>query len=144
MSTELSTVVGPTGIVSGRGVFEFSAGDLVDDDLQPLITLSLFTWRRAADEDVVPEGMGRQGWFGDGDFGSRLWLLTRAKLTTETLARAKAYVVEALGWMVTDGILAKVDAEAVRTAKGMELAVDVTRPGEPERRARFSYLWSTA
>lgn len=143
MSTDLSTVVGATGIVSGAGVFEFLGGDLVDDDLQHLITLSLFTWRRAADDDVVPEGMGRQGWFADPDFGSRLWLLARAKLTTETLARAKAYVLEALGWMVTDGILAKVDATAARAAKGMELSVELTRPGEPERRARFSYLWST-
>lgn len=140
--SDLFTLVGPTGIVSGAGAFEFAGGDLVDDDLQHLLTLSLLTWRRAADDDVVPDGMGRQGWFADPDFGSRLWLLYRAKLNTETLARAKAYVLEALRWLVTEGVLSKVDAEVTRTARGMDLEVVTQRPTEPERRARFSYLWS--
>lgn len=140
--SDLFTTVGATGIVSGLGVFEFAGGDLVDDDLQHLLTLSLFTWRRAADDDVLPEGMGRQGWFGDADFGSRLWLLYRAKVTTATLARAKAYAIEALGWLVTEGIVSRVDAEVTRGARGIEIEIVTQRPTEPERRARFAYLWS--
>jgi phage gp46-like protein len=65
------------------------------------VIISLFTWRRANPSDDLP-GVGtqvqRMGWWGDSfpvvpndRIGSRLWLLSRAKLTSETVARAKEY-----------------------------------------------------
>jgi len=61
--------------------------ELVQSGLDPLaraVIISLFTWRRANPDDVLPAGDDRQGWFGDtfaevrGDrIGSRLWLLSR-------------------------------------------------------------------
>ena len=49
------------GQMDGAEVFEFVDGDLVDDDLRQLFTMSLFTWRRALPDDDVPEGVSRQG-----------------------------------------------------------------------------------
>ncbi len=134
-----------TGVLEGREVFEFLGGDLVEDDLQELVTLSLFTWRRALDDDLIPEGASRQGWFADPEFGSRLYLLGRAKATQQTLVDAKQYAEEALSWLVTDGILRSVSATAefAPRGRGVYLTIDLRTPLGDEARARYSYLWST-
>ncbi|MDO9235954.1 MAG: phage GP46 family protein [Aquabacterium sp.] len=93
------------------------------DSTQPLVRavlVSLFTWRRANADDALPGDL-RMGWWGDsfpavpGDrIGSRLWLLSRAKLTPETVAQAKEYAEEALRWLVDDGVAARVEVQAER------------------------------
>lgn len=93
------------------------------DSAEPLVravVISLFTWRRANPDDDLPGGL-RMGWWGDSfpsvpndRIGSHLWLLSRAKLTSETLTRAKEYAEEALRWLIDDGIAARVDVEAAR------------------------------
>ena len=70
------------------------------DSSEPLVRaviISLFTWRRARPDDDLPGDL-RMGWWGDSvpeipndRIGSRLWLLSRAKLTVETVARAREY-----------------------------------------------------
>lgn len=91
-----------------------------DDPLPRAVLISLFTWRRANPDDDLPGDL-RMGWWGDsyapveGDrIGSRLWLLCRAKLTQETVSRAREYAEEALAWLVADGIAARVVVEAER------------------------------
>ena len=83
-----------------------------DDGLSTAVMLSLFTDRRAGDDDVLPGGADdRRGVWMDnyaevpGDLmGSRLWLLQRAKLLPETVIRVREYCDEALDWMVRDGV----------------------------------------
>lgn len=84
---------------------------VIDDqaNLKRAVEISLFTWRRADASDPVDDAE-RYGWWGDsfpqvaGDrIGSRLWLLRRRKLTSETLDAALAYAREALQWLVDDG-----------------------------------------
>lgn len=95
-----------------------------DEPLVRAVMISLFTWRRADKDDALP-GVGgddqRMGWWGDtfpavpnDRIGSRLWLLSRAKLTAETIRRAREYAEEALKWLVDDGVVARVDVEAER------------------------------
>ena len=88
----------------------------IDNDLSnPLVRaviMSLFTWRRANDDDVLPNQGGgqrgsRMGWWGDSfppapndRIGSRLWLLSRAKLTDATAPLARSYATEALQWLI--------------------------------------------
>lgn len=140
---DIYTTLSPQERVAGREVFEFLDGDLVDDDLQELITISLFTWRRANADDKVPEGASRQGWFGDADFGSRLWLLQRAKAGPAALVDARAYADEALAWMVTDKIVGSVEAAAElrKDGRGIDLSIKVRRPLQPEAQIRYAYLW---
>lgn len=113
---------------------ERMAGDLVlgagglgqDGTLRTAVLLSLFTDRRARADDPLPEpGASRRGWVGDalatveGDrFGSRLWLLKRAKATAETARRAEDYCREALGWLVEDELAARVAVSAQWIAPG--------------------------
>ena len=123
----------------------------VDDGLETAIILSLFTDRRAADEDVMPLGESdRRGWFGDaapvvaGDrIGSRLWMLTREKQTQETLARAKEFCVEALAWLVEDRIASSVDVVTEYAAPGMlAIGVVVNKPNVDPVLFRWNYTWA--
>lgn len=110
-----------TIVVDGQTI---SLGLNSTEPLVRAVIISLFTWRRANPSDELPDvgpQAQRMGWWGDSfpvvpndRIGSRLWLLSRAKLTNETLARAKEYADEALKWMVDDGVAARVDVEAVR------------------------------
>lgn len=101
----------------------------VVNPLPRAVIISLFSWRRANPDDNAPVPMG---WWGDtyptvtGDrIGSRLWLLGREKITNETLNRARDYAIEALLWIVDDGVAARVDASAVRSGMA-EAQLDIT------------------
>lgn len=123
------------------------------DSQEPLVRavmISLFTWRRANADDDLPGNM-KMGWWGDNfatvandKIGSRLWLLSRAKLTDETLARAKEYADEALKWLIDDGIAARVVVEVERQGLfTLALACRVFRSdGSTPVDIRFPDAWS--
>ncbi len=121
--------------------------DFCTDDLARAVVNSLLSWRRASDSDDVP-GMTREGWWADSytendQFGSRLWLLQRAKLTNETLSRAREYALEALRWMIDDGVAGDVSAVAERSASDrLDLMITVTKPDRTELSMRFQDVWS--
>jgi len=133
----------PGARLDGRETIRIEDGDLVDDDLQDLILLSLFTWRRARDDDPVPDGASRQGFWADPEFGSRLWLLARAKSTQQTLVDAQAYAEEALQWLVDDQIVRAitVTVELAPRGDGAYLSIGVARPRQPYALARYAYFW---
>lgn len=86
-----------------------------DEGLATLVQVSLLTWARASDEDPVPDPTDLRGWWGDaiadvaGDkFGSKLWIVQRMPATQATLELARRYVLEALQWMIEDGIVEEV------------------------------------
>lgn len=99
-------------------------GDLVLDDSLVTPTLaSLYTDALAFPEDPLPDdGDDRRGWWaeallvGESDevWGSRLWLLERAKLTNQRLGDAEVYAREALRWLVDRGIAERVEVTASR------------------------------
>lgn len=116
--------------------------------LRTAVLISLFTDRRAAVDDTLPDNTGdRRGWWGDfapaveGDqIGSRLWLLARGKRTAETIRLARDYALEALQWLVLDGVAATLDVQAEgRGESGIAIAVFITRPDGG--RQRFDHLW---
>ena len=130
-------------------------GVAVDPGLQsaePLVravVISLFTWRRARPDDELP-GSDRFGWWGDnyaaapGDrIGSRLWLLSREKLTARTVERAREYAQEALAWLVEDGVASRVEVEAERQGiDTLALACRIYRTaGAAPVDLRFSSVW---
>ncbi len=122
-----------------------------DDGLETAVILSLFTDRRAEDDDALPSVDDRRGWWADafpsvpGDLvGSRLWLLHREKQTPQTLTRAREYAEEALAWLVDDGLAARVDvsAEVVR-AGVLGLTIEIQRANSPGVRYRFETFWGS-
>lgn len=126
-----------------------SLGLASDNALFRAVIVSLFTWRRANPDDDLPGGL-RMGWWGDsfpvieGDkIGSRLWLLSRAKMMPDTMMRAKEYAEEALKWLTDDGVATRV---AVSTElQGMDrlaLNVQVYRTdGNAPLDLRFANVW---
>jgi phage gp46-like protein len=119
-----------------------------DDTLQTSVILSLFLDRLAEPDDALPDpsanGSGalfaRRGWVGDAiamraseatadRTGSRLWLLSRAKQTAETLRLAEDYAAEALEWLLADGLATAVATSAEWAARGlMEMSIQITLP----------------
>lgn len=111
----------------GRADLALARGDLrLDDGLRTAILISLFSDALARGDDDLAQADGgpgddRRGWWGDvpvgGEtprrVGSRLWLLRRAKATEGTRLRALTMVREALAWMIQDGVVDRLDVDAV-------------------------------
>lgn len=130
-------------------------GLMLQDDagLNTAVIMSLFTDRRASDDDVLPSSSDdkRGSWMDsfpdvEGDkIGSRLWLLDRAKLTQDTVDKVKYYCEEALAWLVQDGIAKAVNVvtEIVRKHPlGIIAAtIDIVRPDGNIERYKFADLW---
>jgi phage gp46-like protein len=131
----------------------------IDDDvasdrgLMTAVILSLFTDRRAEDDDVPPSGDSgdRRGWWADqfasvgGDrIGSRLWLIDRSTLTNETLLKATQYVTEALQWMIDDKVVASIPVTVTRMSApdGIMIAGELLQPGRDSVSFRFAHTWS--
>lgn len=138
------------GIVNADASIE--ANDLVlDDTPETSVLVSLFTNRRAAASDALPAGqLDPQGWWGDvrpqveGDLiGSRLWLLAREKQTQDVLTRGRTYVLEALQWMLDDGLASAIDVATSWIRPGtMGIAIAITRPTKDLVHFKFEHTWS--
>lgn len=134
-------------VANARGDWQMSGAQLATgNDLQTAILISLFTDRMAADSDVIPDGTtDPRGWWGDAgetyQIGSRLWLLSRAKQTQETLQRAYDYIVEALQWLIDDGVVAKFDV-LVEWTKASELGAQVVAYKQDGSTSATAYTWA--
>lgn len=117
--------------------------------LRRSVTISLFSWRRAATDDALDDA-DRQGWWGDcapteaGDqIGSRLWLLRRRALTDDTLRDAQEYAEEALRWMTDDDIVTTVAVTAERQGNDrLNLLVTLTESNGETLQLAFEDTWS--
>jgi phage gp46-like protein len=109
------------------GDISYESGDLVrEDGLTSAVILSLFCDSRAGDDSGITDPDARRGWWGDGltetesvsGLGSNLWLLSREKVTTQTINLCEQYILDALQWMIDDGVVQR-----------LEVDVDVERGG---------------
>ncbi len=123
---------------------------LSDEGLETLVTTLLFSDAPAKEGDLPPGHQGPAGgWWGDawretGDppLGSRLWLLRRAKESTQTRLKAEEFAQEALGLLVRKGIAKSVSAAASFPRRGwLKLDIEILRPGNPRPWTR---LWEVA
>lgn len=99
---------------------------VLGDSITTDVIASLFTDRRAAASDSLPDGGNdRRGWWCDsyrGELiGSRLWLLSREKQMQTVLDKARAYADEALAWMPKAGKIRDYRVTATNPAKGVLL-----------------------
>lgn len=111
------------------------AGDLArDDSLTAAVLISLYSDRRARDDDrAFVENGDRRGWWGDSSeerLGSHLWLLERAKVIPQTFNEAREHVSAALQWLIDERIAERVDVEVGaddRSPEGMRIGITVAR-----------------
>lgn len=124
-------------------------GTIVEgNDLKTAVFLSLFLDAPALPGDDVPDHGTRRGFWADAyspdrDItGSRLWLLSRSKVTAGSIVDAKTYAEEALAWMVRDGVARSVVVTSERLihsveTQGILINVVIYRPtGE-----RYAFAW---
>lgn len=90
----------------------------MQDTLSRAIVISLFSWRRADENDIYDQELGKQGWWGDSlnndKIGSKLWQLLRNKITSETIYQAEEMVFDALKWLIDDGICTDISVSVER------------------------------
>lgn len=136
------------------GDFTVTHGDIdLDGGLATALIISLFTDRQAKEDDEY-DNKDRRGWWGDqtakiaGDqIGSRLWLLERAKTTSENINLAKGYIEEATKWLIEDGVAKKVEAVVERAGRPgndrLMFGVKVYKTDGNETTYKFDDLWNT-
>ena len=139
-------------------MFGTAAGDPQDHRLANAVIIALNTDRRANADDKLPDprSTDRRGWWGDTDaaaiwggwpVGSRLWLLTRAKLpggTREgaTIVRARSYIAEALQPFVDAKIATRFDiALAQDTPERISGTITIYRGPKTAIALQFQDLW---
>ncbi len=110
-----------------------NTGDLGNDaSFDTSIQYSLFTDGRA-DESQIQQPESRRGWFGDvystlEDYqvGSLLWLLSQARLTTETINKAASFARTSLQWIIDKGYATRIDVSAVpENNENIKLSIDI-------------------
>lgn len=117
--------------------------------LATALNISLFTDRRANNDDVLELNDSKRGWWADtfnqirnDKIGSRLWLLRRAKMTSQTLASAREYVIEACRWLLDDNVASALDVETeFYNAYTIGILITVTKPTGTET-FNFQYVWN--
>lgn len=118
-----------------------------DDGLATLIYLSLFTDARANNSDEIPDGTtDRRGWPGDTyvstEWGSRLWLLDREKLTNEVRRRAADYATEALNKLKAAGYIKTVSVVGtIPKLNTLVLNITLTKPDGSPLALTISKRW---
>lgn len=126
-----------------------SGSDLVNEPgLETSVTISLFTDARAEDDDVLPNKSDtRKGWWGDAlldqPIGSKLWLLSRAKNSDETVKLAGDYTKQALDWMVTDEVATEILVSASRSNNQIDISTIIIREGKSNIFFRYYLNWQS-
>lgn len=117
-------------------------------NLATAVFLSLFTDRRANDDDPLPDdSRDRRGWYGDANagedaMGSRLWLLAREKRLPATMQKAIDYTNEALAWMVRDGVAVRIEVTAEwRGLDGLAIVAAIHEADGRRNSFEFEYAW---
>jgi phage gp46-like protein len=130
-----------------------------ENGLLSAILMSLATDRLANDDDVIPDGSGdRRGtWMDDtldgsaptDRMGSRLWLLTRVKATSQVLNDAIFYCEEALQWMIDGQVAAAVTVTGQYDPVNVGvivLTIVIAQNGAPGSKPvsqRYQALWNS-
>lgn len=140
--------------LSGALVLDSDSGVIVTTDwLETAATISLFSDKRARDDDTLPDNSGdRRGWClthrqreidpDAEEIGSWLWLLSREKQLPEVLIKAKSFAEEALAWMVRRKVAASVVVTAEITRPGwLALGVEIIRRDGTTWVRTYDYYW---
>jgi phage gp46-like protein len=142
MTTDAVLAVNPT-----TRLYDFSldeSGDIQTEDFfDTAILYSIFGERRASADEVVDPQL-RRGWIGnDDDFenGSKIWLLSQAKLTRNNLNRLEDEAEKALSWLVDDGYAVSIDPVVATVSSGVVLLDIPIRRSRDKVERKFFELW---
>jgi phage gp46-like protein len=114
-----------------------------DPGLETAVFISLFTERRVDNAELLTsDNEDKRGWWANNDFGSRLWLLYRAKTQDAFTARAEEYAKESLQWLIDDGVINDVQCNAEQDGENLILHVSIYRPDGSLVFFEYYYNWN--
>jgi len=87
-------------------------------------------WQDVKELALMSIGTNKGTWWAYPDFGSELWLLKQTgKVDGQTAGTLRRMVLEAVTWLVDDGLASKIECEAERTGKNrISYKVVIFRP----------------
>jgi len=123
-----------------------------DHGLETAVNAALFTDGRAREDDVLPDGTDRRGFWGEAwpsvggvKLGSRLWLLDREIITSQTVARVREYGTEALQFLTKIGVAQSAVFDAVRDRNAGRWVISghavIKRPTGQIFERRYADIW---
>jgi len=131
--------------------FDAVVQDLVlTDDIETSVTISVETIARAKTGDDIPDGTDRKRGFWGDDFleepedtiGSRLWLLTRSKMTSDILSKVRTLFDECLSWMVLDGVATSARTQAaLYSDEVIAIRTEIVKPDGTTETFPFFFNW---
>jgi len=138
---------GDVKLLYGMEYFDtaISDGDFVrEPGLETAVVISLFTNARADATDILPDNSNsREGWWGDREIGSKLWLLQRSKTQAEVAEQARQYAELALAWMVEDGIAKSLTITvAITSYDTIWITIQIQMPEGDPVFFKYFYNWT--
>ena len=134
----------PAGV--GTEIFVEQTDLTRDRGLKTAVLISLLTDRLADLTDVLPDNSGeRRGWWADPTLGSKLWLLFRASLTPDIPAQIDIATIEALQWMIDEGVASDITSNAIIADRNtVTWVVQIIKPGSRDSlNFKFFFNWET-
>jgi phage gp46-like protein len=136
--------------VNTLGDWALAEGDLeTGQDLETACLVSLFSDRLATPDFTPTDGTSdTRGWWAsyyddNPVIGSNLWQLDRAKKTRNTLGLARRWTLDALQWLIDDGIARDIQCNTSWLASGhLAIAVAITKPDGTATRFMYGWAWT--
>jgi phage gp46-like protein len=130
------------------GDWGLAEGDLeTGQDFETACLVSIFSDRRATPDFTPTDGTtDRRGWwadpYNDEPLGSNIWQFERAKKLRSTLGDARRYTLDALQWLIDDGVAKTIDCDTRWiTATMLGINVAIIKPDGSETRFRYGWAW---
>lgn len=122
-----------------------SQGDLNNGDFLDSSLLYAILGERRASASEVPISENRRGWIGNEgktfENGSKIWLFEQARLTRSILNDIQSAALDALSYLVDDGLATNVQSTA--TLQNGFVALEINISVSPSRvETRFFELWN--
>lgn len=136
--------------VNNRYDIKFNHSDYErDEGLYTSVILSLFCNAYVTDDELETLSQRvNSGFWGDqisqyeGDiYGSKLWLLERAKLTSDIIETTKIYIYESLEWMITDGVAEDIVVNVELVDKKVYAEIMIIKGNNKTEKFKFQDLW---
>jgi phage gp46-like protein len=130
------------------GDWGLADGDVeTGQDLETACLVSLFTDRLATPDFVPTDGTtDRRGWWADyydPPLGSNLWQLERAHKTRNTLGLARRWTLDALQWLIDDGVAARLLCDTQFLGPNLiGIAVAIIKSDGSTTRFMFGWAWT--
>jgi phage gp46-like protein len=134
---------GSDPLLDALAAYTPGTGLLEGGDLATAVMISLFTDTVAGADDIVPDNSGDpRGWWGDVAIGSKIWLRLRAKKVPATLELVRQDITDALQWMISDGVAARIDVDvAFQGEAGIAAAVTIVRRSGAAVTLAYEWAW---